>query len=503
MKILTAQQQRELDALTIEREPIHSIDLMERASKAFVQWWVRHYPAHHVVAIVCGTGNNGGDGLAVARMLYQLDYEVTVYIVRGKSQPTADFEGNLCELKSRTTVPMVELGGTAVVPSFEGFTTLVDALLGSGLNRPLEGFVEQVVLGMNLSGKPIASIDLPSGLCADAPTWGTCVRARHTLTFSNPKLALLMPENEPFVGRWAVADIGLDANALHEADTPYFLTTLGYCRQQYKVRSVFAHKGTMGRALLIVGAQGTMGAAVLAARACLRAGVGLLTVHSPLCGYPILQTSVPEAMVSSDVGLHYIEHLPVATSLGAFQAIGVGCGIGRASQTAQALEQLLHQPNRPLVMDADALNMMAENKDLLRLLPPSSILTPHLGEFERLFGGAARNGFEQLSLLRQKAQELGVIIVLKGAYSRIALPDGRCFFNTTGNPGMATGGSGDVLTGILTALLAQGYTPSAAALLGVYLHGAAGDAAAEQLGPESLIAGDIVQYLPQAFGCLR
>ncbi|MBK8557219.1 MAG: NAD(P)H-hydrate dehydratase [Lewinellaceae bacterium] len=372
---------------------------------------------------------------------------------------------------------------------------MIDALFGSGLSRPLEGVWKQVVERVNGLPNERVSIDLPSGMFADQHTSGPCIHANRSFSFETPKLAYFFKENQHCLGNWSYGSIGLHQGYCATAETPFAYFTADDAAHLARVRGRFDHKGTFGHALLIAGSYGKMGAAVLAARGALRAGVGLLTVHAPRCGNIVLQTTVPEAMYSPDQRGKFWTSLP---DLSIYKAIGIGCGIGKEALTAAALKTLLERHDQAMVLDADALNLLSEHPEWWRLIPRNSILTPHVREFERLFG-ASENDFSRNALLRQKAQEHGVFIVLKGAYTAVAGPDGACSYNSTGNPGMGTGGSGDVLTGILTALLAQGYAPSDAARLGVFLHGLAGDLGAAQFSEPGLRAGDIPLYLGKAW----
>lgn len=494
MKIFTAAQIRAWDAYTIAHEPISSQHLMERAASAFVDWFIGLYPSTRPVVVFAGTGNNGGDGVAAARLLSMLHYEVSLHIVRYRDHTTPDFESQYVQLPAFGKITLHEqrtaqdLGVLDDIPSQ---AVLIDALFGTGLNRSLEGAWVNLIQAINELPQETVSIDLPSGLLPDEPTFGPCIEANYTFTFQVPKLALLLAENARFVGEWHVGDIGLHRAYAITTNTPYQYVTEACAQSLRKRRPAFAHKGIFGHALLIVGSYGKMGAAVLAAKACLRAGVGLLTVHAPRCGNVVLQTAVPEAMYSADHAGKIWKSVP---PLDAYQAIGAGCGIGTAIETAEAFGSLLKSAKKPLVLDADALNLLATHPEWWSYVPAGSILTPHPKEFSRLFGDAP-NGFARLALLREKAKTYGVIILLKGAYTAIATPEGCVYFNSTGNPGMATAGSGDVLTGILTALLAQGYMPEAAAVLGTWAHGTAGDAVAAQRGQAGVIAGDLVEAL--------
>lgn len=499
MKIFNTRQIRDLDASTIAQEPIASIDLMERAAMTFVEWFVALFPdSSQRVAIYCGPGNNGGDGLAVARLLHQRFYVVQVVYCAIGNGTSPDFRKNWERLPRWNELVVQELKEGAPFPVIDPSAVLIDAIFGSGLNRPLTGYWGELLQFLNQHSGPKVAIDVPSGLFADAPTTGISFEADYTLGFELPKLAYFFAENERRIGQWQIRSIGLDPVFIQDEKTANYYVDASTAKALLKKRSKHAHKGTFGHALLISGSFGMMGAAQLSAKACLRSGVGLLSIHSPKCGYPILQISIPEAMVSVD---HHEFQWSEAPQLDKYAAIGVGPGLSSKTTVISALDQFLDRCTAPLVLDADALNIIAA-QGWQKRIPVDAILTPHPKEFERLFGASA-NEFERLELLREQAQSLQIHILLKGAYSCFADPMGHCYFNSTGNPGMATGGSGDVLTGILTGLLAQGYTPLQAGLLGMYVHGLAGDIAAEQLGQEALIASDIIDNLGKAFQSLR
>lgn len=489
LKILAVNQIKELDAYTIVHEPITSVDLMERASSAFVNWFIQYYSPSQPITIVCGTGNNGGDGLAIARLLALMNYNLKVIIVRGGKE-TDDFNANYARLgKMDVSDYTSSMDIHAAV--------IIDALFGSGLSRPVQGAYAEVIDKMNNADALRVAVDVPSGLMADGPSAGRIVQAHHTLTFQLPKLAFLMPENQAYVGEWQMADIGLSEQFIQQSETPYYYVTEQSVQRLLKPRLKFAHKGDHGKALLIAGSYGKMGAAVLASRAVLRSGIGLFTAHVPSSGYTIMQTAVPEAMVSIDQHHHYFTSVP---SLDSFTAIGIGPGLGQQADTAGALTTVL-EAAKPMVIDADALNILGAHRHLLHLVPAGSILTPHPKEFERLVGAWA-NDFDRLEKQKALARQLRSVVIVKGAHTAIAAPQGQVYFNSTGNPGMATGGSGDVLTGLLTSLLAQKYPALEAAIIGVYLHGAAGDEAARAKTMYAMMASDITEALPAAFRAL-
>ncbi len=497
MKILTAEEIRLWDQYTILQEPVRSIDLMERAAAQCTDWLLEHYKNAPSFAIFCGKGNNGGDGLAIARLLQEKNYPVSVHILEFGHKGTDDFQQNLARLHK---VPGANIHFVQSEEHFHPFQKgeiIVDALFGSGLNRAIEGVTARLVEHINASGCEIVSIDIPSGLFTDRSSKGSpAITAMHTLSFQCYKPAFLFPENGEYVGEVHLLDIGLHPGFLSTLQSRFELLDDEIVHSIHKPRKRFSHKGDFGHALLIAGSYGKMGAAVLSARACLRSGAGLLTCHIPSCGYDILQSSIPEAMLMTDFNSSV--NTKVEDDLTKYETIGIGPGIGTASETKMMLREIFDSFRSPLVLDADALNILAAQKDLLLLIPAGSILTPHPKEFERLFGETP-NDFERALLALQKAKELNCIIILKGQHSLVATPDGKGFFNSTGNPGMATAGSGDVLTGILTGLLAQGYSTVETAILGVYLHGLAGDIAAKELSMEAMIAGDIIESMGAAF----
>ncbi|MEJ1239648.1 NAD(P)H-hydrate dehydratase [Chryseolinea sp. T2] len=493
MKILSASQIRELDAYTIAQTPIASIDLMERACRAFSGWFVSHFQGRERVHVVCGTGNNGGDGMGVARMLREQGYEPTCWVVKSGMSVTNDFSVNLERAKTAgVRIFEIEAAAGGILAECD---VIIDALFGSGLSRPAEGLYAWVIEEMNRSDAYRVAIDIPSGLRVDAASSGPIVVADYTISFQLPKLAFMMSQNGKYVGDWKLVDIGLHREFIKNADSGFHYTREKVIRRNLQDRNRFDHKGTYGHALLIAGSLGKIGAAVLASRAALRAGLGLLTVHVPRCGNVILQSSVPEAMVSLD---RDEEMFTAPPAMEAYSSVGIGPGLGRSSESVHALEFVLRHYRHPMVIDADALNILSEQKELMSLIPEGSILTPHPREFERL-AGKTTDDFARLEALRELAKRTRCVVVLKGAYTAIAEPGGQVHFNSTGNPGMATGGTGDTLTGIITGLLAQKYSSLDAARIGVFVHGLSGDLVARELGMTSLIASDLTEFLPSAF----
>lgn len=504
MKILDVQQTQEADKYTIAHEPITPIDLMERAASAVVDMIAESYRTDTVFKIVCGLGNNGGDGLAVARLLRKHFFtEVEVYIIRYSTIVSEDFKTNFSWInKDKMLVQDInsqaELNHLRIKAGEENKKIVyVDAILGTGLNRPLEGLLAETVNYLNQQPAGIISIDVPTGLYCDElnSVEDIVIKADYTYTFQFPKLSFMFPETAECVGEFKVLDIGIHPQYITEVSTKNYFITKPDILYFFKRRSKASHKGHFGHTLIVAGSYGKMGAAILAVKGCLRAGTGLVTAHIPECGYAILQTAVPEVMVECDSESRMTGD---NINLEKYHAIGIGPGIGTERQTQNALKLIIQNAKAPLVFDADAINCIAENKTWLSFVPADSIFTPHPKEFERLTD-KVENSVQRLQLQRDFSIRYGVYVVLKGAHTSVSCPDGSVHFNSTGNPGMATAGSGDVLTGIITSLRAQGYTSFESCVLGVYLHGLAGDFAAHEKSEESMVASDIIEHLGDAF----
>ncbi len=504
MKVFETRRIKELDAYTIKHEPIKSIDLMERASESIAHWIIERYDANTPFLVFAGPGNNGGDAMALARILLSRGFtNVQLALLKNGLKYSDDCNQNRKRLIEEAMLSIKEISVTGDFPKINSNQIIIDGLFGSGLNRPLEGLAAELVRHINASGAQVISIDIPSGLMGEGEdnennNTDHTIRATHCLSFEFPKLAFLFAENEKYIGVWHLLKIGINKECINETDTQYFFTQEKDILPIIHKRDQFSHKGTYGHALLVAGSIEKIGAAILSSRSCMRSGVGLLTTHIPFTCHSLLMESTPELMTSLDAS--DIE-FTVTPDTSRYDAIGVGPGIGTSKNTQKALSELI-SCKKPMIIDADAINILAENKEWLKKIPPQCILTPHPKEFERL-AGKTKNGFERMQLSRSMASEYNIIIVLKGAYTLIACPDGSCHFNSTGNSGMATAGSGDVLTGIILSLLSQAYEPKHAAILGVYLHGLAGDFAAQKIGQDSMIASDITDHLGEAFKHIR
>lgn len=499
MKIFSAQQIKDCDKFTIENEPVSSVDLMERAALACIKYIVKKSSVDDEFAIFCGKGNNGGDGLAIARHLIVRGYVCNVYIVNHQEKYSEDCATNLERLTilKPEVITIIDHEDQLNSVPLNKNTVVIDALFGTGLNKPITEICGSVVNFINAIGLKTISIDIPSGLYADKPNEkeDTIVRSSITLSFQFPKLSFLMAQNKYFVPDFEILDIELSKTFISKENTPFYFITKSDLQPILKYRNKFSHKGSFGHALLLCGTYGKMGAAVIAAKACLRSGAGLLTVHVPSKGVNIIQNSIPEAMVSADSNENFITELP---NIDKIAAVGVGPGLGTESETEIAIKKLLNYSAAPIVFDADAINILASNKTWLSFLPANSILTPHVKEFDRLTENH-QDDFERLNSAKHFSLKHNCILILKGTYTLIAMPDGNCFFNSTGNAGLAKGGSGDTLTGIITGLIARGYTPPQASLLGVFVHGLAADLCLKKINIESLLATDVIAKLPKAF----
>ena len=502
MKILFSEQVREADVYTINNLPISSIDLMEVAASQLFRWVLKHFTLENKIIFFCGPGNNGGDGLALARMLAEKQYHIEVFILKTNNGPGGDSLINYERLKKINKVPVEFIEVEKDLPYIQKKDVVIDALFGSGLTRPLQGFPVTIVEHMNFSGAEIISVDIPSGLFGEDNrnnNLDNVVQSDYTLSFQFPKLSFFFPASGSKVGEWEVLPIGLHTEYISSVIVKHYVITKEYLSGLIKRRNKFSHKGHFGHSLLLSGSYGMMGAAVLASRACIKTGTGLITTHIPRLGYEIMQISVPEGMVSIDQSDTRLSSIPEIDS---FNAVGIGPGIGQKTDTAAAFEKLLATVKVPLVIDADGLNIIGNNKHLLDMLPENTILTPHPKEFERI-AGKSTDDFSRNRLQQDFSKKYKLIVVLKGAYTAITDTGGSTYFNTSGNPGMATAGSGDVLTGMILALLSQGYNPINAAFLGVYLHGASGDIFIESNPEESLCAGDLINNIGAALKLLK
>lgn len=498
MKILSASQIREADAYTIINDKISSVALMERAAAACVDWILNTFPNSEQFHIFCGTGNNGGDGLAIARMLNKHNNTCAKIFQISSNRYSADCMAQM-EKNKKAGIPTHFINHSNDFPKIPSDTIIIDALFGTGLNRSITGIYAELIAHINHSPQTCIAIDMPSGLFADVSSEKNVaiIEATHSLSFEMPKLAFFLAENANFCGKWHVLKIGLSSTYINACKSTHYVIDFKTLKKNYRHRITFSHKGSYGHVCLVAGSHGKSGAAVLAGKACLQSGVGLLSYIVPSSVYQTVQQCVNEAMVLECSGINYIEQIPTNDKF----IYAIGPGLGQDKNTAKALLSFLRKQQKSLVLDADALNIIAKEK-ALSFIPKNSILTPHPKEFERLFG-TQQNHFERLKVLQAQAIALQSVIVLKGAYSCVALPNGELHFNTSGNPGMASGGSGDVLTGIIAALLAQSYRAEMATLIAVHLHGKAADLAFKDgESYESITASSLIRYLGKAFRLL-
>lgn len=499
LPLLISQQIREGDAYTIANEPISSVDLMERASRAFVGWFVNRFPdKNEPITFYCGTGNNGGDGLAIARILCDHHYnKLNVVIVRFSEKASDDFKVNYERLK-QTCVTIKELEKGGEIPE-NNSRVLIDALLGSGLNKPLTGDYARLVNFINDLNRTVVSVDVPTGFFAEGevPKNTIAIKANLVITFQQPKINFLLPESAPYVDCWETVNIGISEKFVQSVNSPYLFVEEKYARQLLKPRHHFSNKGTYGHVLLVAGQAKTMGAALLSSSAAAYAGAGLTTACIPDSGLIALNSYMPEVMAIT----RKEKELP-EIEWDKFASIAVGPGLGKDEDALNLLKSIIKNYKKPLVIDADALNLLAENKELLHELPAGSVLTPHMKEFDRLFGDHD-NWWQRLQTSLSKAKELNICIILKNDYTITATPDGKAHFNPTGNPAMASGGMGDVLTGVVAALLAQKYPPVEACIMAVYIHGKAGDELALPNRLNVVLPGKLISQLPVTMAKLR
>lgn len=497
MKIFSADQLKKADQITLEKQEISSNELMERAGNlVFKEIHSRLKGAKTHIKIFCGIGNNGGDGLVIGRLLIEHGYQVTVFVVNYSDKRSRGFLINYDQIKNVTKKWPVLLKSEKDFPEIKPTDFVVDAIFGIGLNRPLVMWVGKLIKQINESRAFILAVDIPSGMFADGPTKEkeNIIRANFTLTFQAAKLVFFLPETGPYVGILEVLDIGLDKEFLAGISSGVNLVEKPEAAGLYRPREKFSHKGTFGHALLIGGSYGKMGSICLNTTAALRTGAGMATVFTPKCGYTILQTAIPEAMVVIDENEKYISNIDFEFEP---SVICFGVGVGKEERTLRTFEKLLKEVENPMVIDADGLNLLSQNRRLLEEVPGNSVLTPHPKELERLIGGW-ENDFEKLEKTKDFSNKYQLVVVLKGA-NTMCINGDNIYINSTGNPGMATAGSGDVLAGVITGLMAQQYDSLSAAVLGVYLHGKAGDIAAGKMSFQGMIAGDIAREIGAAY----
>ena len=497
MKIFSKKQIYEGDKLTAERQNITSTELMERAGIQIFNWiHLRMQGAQVPIHVFCGIGNNGGDGLVVARQLITHGYNVKTYVVNCSDKRSKDFLVNYERIKETTKKWPEMLNCEADFPEIGSDDIIIDAIFGIGFNRPAGEWVQGLFQHFRASKAFTLSIDMPSGLYADKvpKDENGVVWANYTLSFASPKLVFFLPQTAKYTQQWEILDIGLDPEFFHATETEAELIGKLEMVQVYRPREKFSHKGDFGHSLIIGGSYGKIGAAILSSRAALSSGAGLVTAFIPKCGYTSFQASIPEVMVLTDTDEEKITNIQFDIEP---TSIGVGMGLGTDTKTFSALEEFLKSNKKPLVIDADGINIISKHKELLKLLPAGTILTPHPKELERLVG-KWKDDFDKLDKVKKFAKSNELIVVIKGS-NTITVSNDRLYINSTGNPGLATAGTGDVLTGIITGLLSQRYEPLSAAVFGIYLHGKSADIAIEELGYQSLIASHVIEYLGKAY----
>ncbi len=497
MKILNAQEMKQADMLTMKEENIPSFELMKRAASACHNWLLTNILTYNY-HIFCGPGNNGGDGLLIARLLAGKYTKVKVHVVNDSDNESPTFKEAMIYLNKRPNIEINYIKTVADLPKIELKENVIDAIFGIGLNKPVSGIFKETIEHINKYSKNTIAIDVPSGLFSEKNdyTQQTIIQASYTLTFHPPYLSFFFEENYKYVGEFVSLNIRLLTEKFaRDKNIKYNILKRKEIAKIITPRQKFAHKGDFGHGLLIAGSLGKIGAAVMAAGAALKSGIGLLTVHTPKCGTTILQTAVPDAMLTVD---QLEDHSSEFYELNKYKAIAIGPGIGLKRPTILMLKVLIEESTTPLIFDADAITIISENKDWLNKIPKNSIFTPHPKELEKLIGHTT-DSYERSQKTMEFANKYGCFVILKKANTEIYTPDSECYFNTTGNPAMAKGGNGDVLTGMLLAFLSQGKTPLNTCKLAVYLHGLAGDFAAEKYGQHSVLASELINFIHKAF----
>lgn len=498
MKFFNKSQITASEKFTMKEQAISEMDFMERVAEKFVKAFTSDYENTENIYIFCGSGNNGGDGFTVARLLDYQFFKIKVFIDFKNEKYSTLAENNLKKIKEIKDIEIYDFS------EFEKFKIqkndiIIDALFGIGLNREVSGKSAEIIEFLNKINAVKVSVDIPSGLFSDDITPENCTvfKAEKTYSFQFWKKAFLYPETGKYCGEIEILDIGISKKWIEKEHTPYFIIDDTLIKSIYKKRDDFTNKGNFGSSVIVAGSYGKIGAAVIATKAALRSGAGLTFTIAPECGNFILQTSLPEAMFIKG-GKNFIENIDLPKN----SICGIGPGLGQDEATEKVLLTFLKSYKKPLIIDADALNIISKEKSNLNLIPKNSVITPHPKEFERLFG-KTENSFENTDLALEMAKKLKIYIVLKGHHTQVITPTQDVFYNITGNSGMAKGGSGDALTGILTALLSQGYSPKNASIFGTWLHGKAGDFAEIQDSNEAMLPFDLIDNIGKVFQYLK
>lgn len=509
MKVVTAQEMRQIDQQTIERIGIPGAVLMEHAGSAVVRILREHFPECQRVAIVVGKGNNGGDGLVVARQLAHAGQPIQIFLVSPPESFAGDAMTNL-QIAQKLALPIIPILSDCELKGLKSQLAssdlIVDSIFGTGLRGGVHGFIGDVIACINRSGKPVVAIDLPSGLSADTGiAEGACVQASHTVTVGLPKRGNLIHPGAALTGKLAVVDIGFPSSVIAAQDIQINWTRRSDAARILPPRPTHSHKGTYGRVFVAAGSVGMTGAAALTSAGALRAGAGLVTLGTPKNLNPILEVKLTEVMtlplpetaegsLALEAKIDIIEAIERTKSV-----LAIGPGLSQHPETVSLVHSVIRESDTPTVIDADGINALARSTDILSSLSPQTVLTPHPGEMARLLGGTIEAlERDRIGLAQRFAQDHNVTLVLKGAPTVVAREDGEVWINSTGNAGMATGGMGDVLTGLIAGLMAQKISVFDAAVLGVYLHGLAADLVAEKIGLHGLMAGDVLNNVPEA-----
>ncbi|WP_185877896.1 NAD(P)H-hydrate dehydratase [Blattabacterium cuenoti] len=507
MKILSLNQIKQADQYCIDFEPISSLDLMDRASKKCIDWIIENKnffkKLNFPFIILSGNGNNGGDGLSLAIKFYLLGININIYIINISKHSSYEFLMNKKKILEYN-IKYMDIYENDKYPFFNEKSYLIDAILGVGLNRSLNKYWKSFFNFINKKNfLSVLSIDIPSGMFIEKQNENidNIIKSDYILTFQTPKLPFFLPDYEKCIKEWFILNIGWKNEFIEKIYTKNFYINKKMIFHMKKKRKKFSHKGNYGHGVIIGGSYGMIGSIILSGKASFKCGIGKLSIFIPNCGYNIVQNNILEAIVKTDIHNNYISKIFIPDNI---NSIGIGMGMGVNKFTINAFKLFLIDLSNnkeksfiPIVIDADAINILSNDSNLLNLLPKNTIITPHPKEFRKLFG-SWNNDFHKLDILRKMSKKHNIYIILKGAHSIVSTPNNELYFNSTGNPGMATAGSGDVLTGMILSFLSQGYSIKNSCIMSVYLHGLSGDFAAKTLNEDSIIATDIINHIPKS-----
>jgi len=510
MKVVTSQQMREIDRKAIEENNLFGLILMENAGLRIFQNLKKIYADLRLkkVIIFAGSGNNGGDGFVVARHLYNYGVKVKVFLLAPFNKIKGEAGENL-NIIDKMGVELIETETTKfeeIQEAVQNYDLIIDAILGTGLQGRVTGLKAKIIDLVNVAGKEVVAIDVPSGLDADTGKLeGPCIKATHTITLALPKIGLLLFPGASYAGKVTVEDIGIPSCLLKNNKIKTNMVTREIVKSLLPFRATYSHKGSFGKVLILAGSVGMTGAAYLASEAAMRSGAGIVVLGIPRSLNPIMEVKLTEVMTlplaeTEKQSLGEDVEETILKLMKDFSVLGMGPGISLELETQRLVRKIIEKSNIPLVVDADAIYAISKDTNILKKIKVPMVITPHPGEMAKLVNKDTDYILNnQLDITREIAQEFGIVVVLKGARTIIANKEGEAYINVGDNSGMATGGSGDVLTGIICSLIAQGANNFSAAIAGVYIHSLAGDLARDIKGERGMIAGDILSQVPQAF----